>query len=89
MLHLFWHRYDDQLSFWHGAAEVRWDTASYLRAVASVPVHRVVAEVVLADGRKGRAIAFGGYGSGPHAQGGPHLVVGLAGISGLRVPQAT
>jgi hypothetical protein len=42
--------------------------------------------VVLADGRQGRAVAFGGYGSGPEAPGGPLLVVGLAGISALRVP---
>jgi hypothetical protein len=43
VLHLFWHRYNDRLAFWHGAAEVRWDAASYLKECASVPVNGLVA----------------------------------------------
>jgi len=38
---------------------------------------------------EGRAVAFGGYGSGPEAPGGPQLVVGMVGISALKVPAAT
>jgi hypothetical protein len=77
VLHLFEHRYHPLLlPFGYGAAEVPWNTPSFLAAFAKTPVHRPVVQVALADGRRGRAIAFAGFGDQPPT--GELLVVGLA-----------
>jgi hypothetical protein len=88
VLHLFEHPYHPLLlPFWYGAAEVGWDAPDFLRAFGQTPVHQQVVRVELADGRRGRAVAFAGFGDQPSA--GPLLVVGLVGISALRPPPAT
>jgi hypothetical protein len=88
VLHLFEHHYHPLLlPFWYGAAEVGWDTPGFLKAFGKTPVYRQVVRVELADGRRGRAIAFAGFGDQQSA--GPLLVIGLVGISALPPPAAT
>jgi hypothetical protein len=87
VLHLFEHHcHPALLPFWYGAAEVGWDAPAFLKAFGQTPVYRQVVRVELADGRRGRAVAFAGFGDQSPA--GPLLVVGLVGISALQ-PAAT